>query len=385
MNYNSKCPTPPMGWNSYYTVNCDPSEELLLDAADRLVDLGLRDAGYVYLNLDDGWLEPERDANGRLVSRDAIFPHGMKYVTDYIHSKGLKAGTYLGCGLKTWNGDAGSLGHEYEDAKQIAEWGFDYLKYDRHPMAEDGPRDTMSEYIKMGMALRDCGRDIVYNLCEHGTTKPWLWASVAGSLWRIGPDIRDSFANGIPNGRGILDIVDLVGAEASNYTHSGGFNDPDMLMVGMRAQSDWAGQGMTDTEYKTNFALWCFMAAPLLIGADLRKITQPYVDILTNPRLIAINQDPMAMPAKRLSTEWFGRELWGRQLSDFRWGVLILNRSWGPQDYGFEWKELDISPEVPMKVTDEWTGEVLAENVRGSFTVHAESHEARVLTITPML
>ncbi len=374
-----------MGWNSYYTVNCDPTEELLLDAADRLVDLGLRDAGYVYLNLDDGWLEPERDENGKLVSRSNVFPHGMKYVTDYIHAKGLKAGTYLGCGLKTWNGDAGSLGYEYSDAKQIAEWGFDYLKYDRHPMEEDGPRDTMSEYLKMGMALRDCGRDIVYNLCEHGTTKPWLWAHVAGSLWRIGPDIRDSFASGIPNGRGILDIIDLVGAEASNYTHPGCFNDPDMLMVGMSAQTDWAGEGMTATEYRTNFALWCFLAAPLLIGADLRRITPEYVEVLKNPRLIAINQDPLVMPAKRISTEWFGRELWGRQLSNFRWGVLLLNRSWQPKDYGFKWEELNISPEVPMKVTNEWTGEVLAENVKGEFSVHLEYHEAAVLTLTPML
>ena len=138
-------PLPPMGWNSYCTVNCDPSEKLLLDAADALCDLGLRDAGYVYVNLDDGWLEKERNANGEIVSRDAIFPHGMKYVTDYIHSKGLKAGTYLGCGFTTWNGDAGSLGHEYEDARKIAEWGFDYLKYDRHPVESDPPRDTMSE------------------------------------------------------------------------------------------------------------------------------------------------------------------------------------------------------------------------------------------------
>lgn len=374
-----------MGWNSYYTVNCDPTEELLLDAADRLVDLGLRDAGYVYLNLDDGWLEPERDKDGKLVSRDAIFPHGMKYLTDYIHAKGLKAGTYLGCGLKTWHGDAGSLGYEYSDAKQLAEWGFDYLKYDRHPMEEDGPRDTMSEYLKMGMAIRDCGRDIVYNLCEHGTTKPWLWASVAGSLWRIGPDIRDDYAWGIPHGRGFLDIVDLVGAEASNYTHMGGFNDPDMLMVGMCAQNEWAGGGMTETEYRTHFALWCFMASPLLIGADLRKIDEKYIEILKNPRLIAINQDPLVMPAKRLSTEWFGRELWVRQLSDFRFGVLIINRAGEPRDYGFEWKDLNLSPAIPMKVTNEWTGDVIAENVKGEFSCHLESHEAAVLTLTPML
>ena len=377
---------PPMGWNSYCTCNCDPSEKVLLDAADAICDLGLRDVGYIYVNLDDGWLEKERDADGNIVSRDAIFPHGMKYVTDYIHAKGLKAGTYLGCGITTWNGDAGTLGHEYEDVRKIAEWGFDYLKYDRHPTAEDGPRDTMSEYLKMGMAIRDCDREIVYNLCEHGTTKPWLWASVCGSLWRIGKDVRDCFdAESSGGGHGILDIVDWFAVESSPYSHLGGYNDPDMLVVGMHKYNEWMGPGMTDTEYRTQFALWCMMAAPLLIGADLTKLDKVSLETLKNERLIAIDQDPLGMPARRISSEVHGRELWGRQLSDFRWAVAILNRDFEAHEYGFKWEELDLSPEVPMKVTDEWTGEVLAECVKGEFSVKSDSHETRVLTITPVL
>ena len=337
------------------------------------------------MNLDDGWLEKERNANGEIVSRDAIFPHGMKYVTDYIHSKGLKAGTYLGCGFTTWNGDAGSLGHEYEDARKIAEWGFDYLKYDRHPVESDPPRDTMSEYLKMGMAIRDCGRDIVYNLCEHGTTKPWLWASVCGSLWRIGKDVRDCFSSENTGCLGILDIIDRFIAEAAPYSHLGGFNDPDMLVVGMHEQNDWMGPGMTDIEYRTNFAIWCVVAAPLLIGADPNHLDSVALDILKNPRLIAINQDPLAMPAHRVSTEDHGRELWVRQLSDFRWVSAIINRAHEKREYSYKWEELDLSPAVPMKITDAWTGEILAEKVCGEFAVSLEAHDTAVLVMTPVL
>ena len=122
---------PQMGWNSYCTVNCDPTEEFIMNSADALAQTGLAAAGYVYVNIDDGWLESDRDASGNLVENRRIFPHGMKFLTDYIHSKGLKAGTYLGCGQYTYHGDAGTLGHEFEDARRLAEWGFDYLKYDR--------------------------------------------------------------------------------------------------------------------------------------------------------------------------------------------------------------------------------------------------------------
>lgn len=373
-----------MGWNSYCTVNCDPSEKLLFDAADALCDLGLRDSGYVYVNLDDGWLEKERDGMGKLRSRDAIFPHGMKYVTDYIHSKGLLAGTYLGCGITTWNEDAGTLYHEFEDAKQIAEWGFDYLKYDRHPRPNDPPRDTMSEYIKMGMAIRECGRDIVYNLCEHGTTKPWLWAHGCGSLWRIGKDVRDCFDAETHGGcLGIMDIIDQFVAESAPYTNLGGFNDPDMLVVGMREQNDWMGPGMTNDEYRTNFAMWCMVAAPLLIGADPNHLDSVALDILKNPRLIEINQDPLALPARRVCSDVHGRELWVRQLSDFRWAAAIINRSAEAQEYGFTWEDMNLSSAIPMKITDAWTGEVVGNKVCGEFSAKINSHDTAVFVLTP--
>lgn len=380
-----KCPLPPMGWNSYCTVNCDPTEEIMLSAADLLVDLGLADAGYVYVNLDDGWLKKERDAEGRLMHRDDIFPHGMKYLTNYIHAKGLKAGTYLGCGLTTWNGDAGSLGHEFEDARYVAECGFDYLKYDRHPTQEDPPRDTVSEYIKMGLAVKECGRDIVYNLCEHGTTSPWLWASPVGQLWRTGKDIRDNwrYAEDPERGYGVLDIIDFLVADISPYGHSGGFNDPDMIVCGMREQNDWMGGGCTTEEYRSVMAIWSMLAAPLLIGADLRKIDKAGLDILKNPGIIAIDQDPLCVPARRVYHDIGGHDIWVRPLNDFKWAVAVTNRTGDAGTFGFTLEDVSLSKEVPMKATDAWTGEVVAHIRNGEYSQKIARHDTAVIILEP--
>lgn len=388
MKKTVKCPTPPMGWNSYCTVNCDPTEEIMLSSADLLVELGLSDAGYKYVNLDDGWIKPERDENGRLQYRDDIFPNGMKYLTDYIHKKGLLAGIYLGAGRKTWHGDAGSLGHEYEDAKSIAEWGFDYLKYDRHPMEDDPPRDTVSEYIKMGLAVRDCGRDIVYNLCEHGTSSPWNWAHPVGQLWRTGKDIRDNwrYEEHPEGGLGILDMIDNVVAGVAQYGSVGGYNDPDMLICGMGCQNDWMGNGCTHEEYRSVFAIWSMLAAPLLIGADLRKIDEAGLSILKNPGIIAIDQDPLVIPAKRVHTDPAGYDLWCRPLHDFRWAAAIVNRSPEEREYGFTWEDLGLSPKVPMKLTDAWTGEAIAHvHGAGEFSLPVKRHDTAVIILEPEL
>jgi len=380
-----KCPTPPMGWNSYCSVNCDPSEELLMQAADKIVELDLKDAGYIYINLDDGWLRPERDENGRLQIKEELFPHGMKYLTDYIHSKGLKAGTYLGCGIATWNGGAGSLGHEFEDARQIAEWGFDYLKYDNHPMDNDPPRDTIFEYMKMGMAIESCGREIIYNMCEHGRSKPWLWAQPCADLWRIGTDVRDIYAGlTLPNyERGTLRIVEDFCIEAAPHVHKGGYNDPDMLTYGSRAQNDWMGPGCTDAEYRSGFALWCILSAPLLLGAHPSRLTEEDVKTLTNPHMLGINQDILCIPGERVRTEEFGPELWVRKLSDFRWAVVLMNRGEQAGKFSFTWEEMNLSPNIPMNILDAWTGKIVATQVKGSYEVEVDVHDSAVLILRP--
>ena len=383
-----RLPAPPMGWNSYCTVNCEPSEKLMLDAADALVDRGLRDAGYVYVNLDDGWLEKGRDLHGNLVARSDRFPHGMKCLTDYIHARKLKAGTYLGCGITTWNGDAGSLGHEYEDARKIAEWGFDYLKYDRHPTDDDPPRELYSEYIRMGLALRESGRDIVYSMCEHGHTKHWLWAHGCANLWRIGTDVRDCFYDetGKIADADLLTIMDSYIACTAPLSYKGCYNDPDMLVVGNEKQNDWMGPGMNETEYRSNFAIWCISGSPLLIGANVCAMKEKYVNILKTRQLIEINQDPLSLPARRVATEKFGRDLWVRPLSAFRWAVAILNRDGAEShEYGFFWDDLNLSPEVPMNITDAWTGDLVAEKQKAGYSCGVAPHETRVFILEPKL
>lgn len=373
-----------MGWNSYYTCNCDPSEELMIEETDKFLELGFKEAGYEYINLDDGWLKPERDENGRLQYRDDIFPHGMNYLTDYIHSKGLKAGTYLGCGITSWHGDAGGLGHEYEDAEQIAQWGFDLIKYDRHPTDDDPPRDTVTENIKMGLAIKAASRDMVYSLCEHGTSAPWNWAAPVAGMWRTGRDVSDNWSLEYSNwGHGILDLMDWGVADISQMGHAGAFNDPDMLMIGLRRQTDWCGGGSTTEEYKAYFAIWAMLASPLLIGADLRKIRPEDVETLKNPGVIAINQDPLCIPAKRIHTDKYGHDLWVRPLSDFRWAVLIVSRSNNTLNFGFSLEDFGLSRNVPMKLTDAWTGEEIARIDGGVYSTYIESHGHLLGILTP--
>lgn len=375
-------PLPPMGWNSYCTVNCEPTQELILQTADAMVELGLREAGYLYVNIDDGWLMPERDADGKLVESRMKFPDGMRYVTDYIHARGLKAGTYLGCGFKTWNGDAGTLGHEFEDARQVAEWGFDYIKYDRHPMSDDPPRDTIAEYIKMGVAIRDCGRDILYNMCEHGTTKPWNWAAGVGQTWRTGQDVRDEWE--APGGaHSITEIADYLADGIVQHTRAGNFNDPDMLVCGMHCQNDWMGPGCTDTEYRTQFALWCLMAAPLMIGADIRHLNDANLQILKHQGMIAIDQDPLCAPVCRAVHIPGEYDVWVRPLSGIRWAVGLFNRSTEVKTIGFAYETLGITNAMRAKITDVWSGDEMGIHM-GSYETPVQPHETKVLTVQPV-
>ncbi len=376
--------TPLMGWSSYCNCDCSPSEKIITDAADALVDLGLADLGYTMVGLDDGYLGRERNAEGQLITKNDIFPHGMKWLTDYIHAKGLQAGCYLGCGLTTWWGDAGSLGHEFEDAKRIAEWGFDMVKYDNHPTEQDGERDLTIEYIRMAKALKECGRDIIYYMCEHGSTRPWLWAHGVGDLWRIGGDIRDNFSRETGPTRGILGVMDEYALDACPYTRPGAFNDPDFLVVGIKGNSQFMelGDGLTDAEGRTQFALWCMASAPLLIGADLNKLDAPSLETLKNKNLIAIDQDPLCMPAKRVASEFHGRELWIKQMSDMRWAVAVLNRGTEPNRFNFHWQDLGLSKNLVMTVRDDWTGEEFHEQYT-AFACDVAPHDTRVFTLTP--
>lgn len=390
-------PTPPMGWNSYCTVNCDPTEGEILAIAECIRTNGLLAAGYRYINIDDGWMERERDGNGRLVVRKNLFPSGLRHLTDRLHEMGFLAGIYLGAGQRTWHGDAGSLGHEFGDAKQIAEWGFDYLKYDYHPTKGEPRRDIRSEYVKMGAALRASGRKIYYNLGEHGRTRPWEWAQGVGPMWRCGLDVRDCW-EGSPSGVGsIMRIVDEWAEALYPYSRPGNCNDPDMLVVGMHHQNGWMGPGCTDLEYRTHMGLWCFMAAPLLIGGDPRTFNSEAYAILTNPGYLALDQDPLCVQGRRYVRRGYdgkecpagrGYEIWRRTLSGMRWAVALFNREEEPHEIGFSWEDVDLVADWAVEVTDVWSGEKLAyveprDPGETVFKTLVQPHEFRIVIVEP--
>ena len=275
--------TPPMGWNSWNTFGENISEELLMETADAMVSTGLKDAGYEYVVIDDCWALRERDASGKMVADPAKFPHGMKYLADYIHSKGLKFGMYSCAGVETCAGYPGSFNHEFVDAQMFADFGVDFLKYDfcNKPAHAHGPM----LYNKMGMALRATGRDILYSACNWGSDDVWTWIRSTGAhMYRSTGDIGDNF--------GLIKDIALSQIPKQGFNGPNCFNDPDMLVVGMYNQGNVGWGGCDDQEYMLHFSLWCMMSAPLMIGCDIRNMTEFTKNTLTHKGLLAINQDP---------------------------------------------------------------------------------------------
>jgi len=277
--------TPPMGWNTWNTFGWNINEELIKNAADIFIEKGLKDAGYEYIVIDDCWSEKFRDKNNRLVPDKNKFPNGIKAVADYVHSKGLKFGIYSCAGTNTCAGHPGSFEHEFEDAQIFAEWGVDYLKYDYcyKPISISG--ETI--YKRMAMALRNCGRDIVFSACNWGNDNVYKWIRESGAhLFRSTGDIKDSW-NSI---QGIM----MSQIENECYGGTNCWNDLDMLVVGMSGQGGnegVIGAGCSDAEYRTHFSVWAMMNSPLMIGCDIRNMSKKTADILMNKDIIALNQD----------------------------------------------------------------------------------------------
>ena len=327
---STPAPLPPMGWNSWNHFANKVTDADVRSAADQMVTTGMRDAGYIYVNLDDTW-QGTRDAQGFIHPNDR-FPN-MKALADYVHSKGLKFGIYSSPGAKTCGGYAGSLGHEEQDAKTYAAWGVDFLKYDlcsfqddmrdakaAHP---DQPRfefQMMQDaYKKMGDALKATGRPILYSLCQYGLDEPWKFGpEVHAQMWRTTDDINDTYAR-------MMEIVyGQVGLE--KFAGPGHWNDPDMLEVG--------NGGMKPNEYRVHMSLWAMLAAPLLAGNDLSRMKPEDKAILMNREVIAIDQDPLGRQAERV---WQRGDvsLWRKPLSGNRVAVALLNNSWSTRDIPF--------------------------------------------------
>ena len=280
--------TAPMGWNSWNTFARDISEELIFQIADVMASEGYRDAGYEYLVIDDCWSEKKRDRSGRLVPDPVKFPHGMKAVADYVHAKGLKFGMYSAAGVRTCAGYPGSYDYEYIDAATFAEWGVDFLKYDFCTFPASG--DCKMRYQTMSMALKATGREMLFSLCHPNVYEPWHWArSVGGHMYRSTGDIMDNFVS----------FTDHVREQIGNFCDSANycFNDIDMLTVGMYGKGNVGiGSVCTDEEYRMQFALWCMLSAPLMMGGDLRNMNPYCKALLLNRDLIAIDQDEECRP-----------------------------------------------------------------------------------------
>lgn len=284
--------TPPMGWNSWNTFGADINEQLIFDTADKMVETGLSALGYEYLVIDDCWALKERDENGRLVADPQKFPHGMKAVADYVHSKGLKFGMYSCAGYLTCAAYPGSFEYEFIDAKTFAEWGVDFLKYDYcyHSSVIHGKY----LYRRMGLALKNCGRDILFSACTWGADNTAEWIrETSANMWRSTGDVFDNWET-------IKSIIEQQEAILP-YGGAGSFNDMDMLVVGMYGKGNVGLQGLNDTQYKTHFSIWALLGSPLMIGCDVRNMNKETFDILSNEELIKINQDADCRQVFRLS------------------------------------------------------------------------------------
>jgi len=331
--------SPPMGWNSWNTFATEINEQLVMDIADAFVDLGLKDAGYEYIVLDDGWMARERDENNNLVPDPVKFPNGMKSVVDYVHERGLKFGIYNCAGNKTCAGYPGSRGFEYQDAKQYAEWGVDFLKYD---WCNTENINAKGAYQTMRDALYATKRPIVFSICEWGDNEPWKWGKEMGHLWRVTGDIVNCWDCEVSHGNwsswGIWPIVNMR-KDIRKYAGPGHWNDYDMMEV---------GNGMSAAEDRVHFVMWSILASPLIMGNDLRIASKETLKTLTNKDVIAVNQDELGIQGYcHMKSEQL--QIWVKPLANEEWAVAFINMTNEETTLDFDWWKHPVNDQLTHK------------------------------------
>lgn len=364
--------TPPMGWNSWNTFGEKINENLIKEVADAFIKYGLADAGYEYVVIDDCWSVKERDSNGLLVPDPYKFPNGIKALSDYVHSKNLKFGIYSCAGVQTCAGYPGSLEHEFVDANTFADWGVDFLKYDYCYKPQDINGKLL--YRRMAMALKNCGRDILFSACNWGLDESYKWMRSAGAhMWRSTGDIQDNWES----------IKELALSQLGQECYSGSycFNDIDMLVVGMYGKGNVALGGCTDEEYKTHFSLWCIMNSPLMMGCDVRNMQDTTKSILTNKELIAINQDVEGRQAYTVK-DWNYEELlyYVKPLSNGDYALVLVNYGEHRLRAHIQFWDIGLPTTAGygLQMHDLWTGENLGVKTEFYKTV-LEPHCCQVL------
>ncbi|WP_432118117.1 glycoside hydrolase family 27 protein [Streptomyces sp. bgisy032] len=372
--------TPPLGWNSWNSFGCGVTETQVRAAADAMVSSGMRDAGYRYVVVDDCWFAPQRDAAGNLRADPAKFPSGMKALGDYIHARNLKFGIYQApnertCAqaVGTYPGSTGSKGHEARDAATFASWGVDYLKYDW--CSPSGTRDEqVARFTLMRDALRATGRPIVYSINPNSLHTPtgatYDWGGVA-DLWRTTEDLLDIWQNGNTNSypMGVGNVVDVT-APLAAQSGPGHWNDPDMLVVGR--------PGLTLTESRSHFALWALLAAPLMAGNDIRTMSADVSAILRNPRLLAVNQDPLGAGGRRVRDDG-STEVFAKPLSDGSVAVGLFNRGGTTATVTTTAGQVGLSG-GPFTLTDLWTGGT--SSTSGQISASVPAHGVAVFRVS---
>jgi alpha-galactosidase len=377
-------PTPPMGWMTWNYFGTDIYEKDIREMADAMVSSGMSKVGWQYIFIDDGWVGG-RDNRNNIIADPKRFPSGIKAMADYVHAKGLKLGIYSDASPLTCEGYTASLNFEEQDAKTFAAWGVDYLKYDYCNAPEDSATAVI-RYKAMADALRNCGRDIVFGVCEWGQRKPWLWAANAGGqLWRTTGDIRDKWMDidgNYPKSfehNGILNTAD-DNAALYPYAGPGRWNDMDMLLVGLYGKegpsATKGGVGCNDIEYQTQMSLWCMMASPLAATNDLRKMNDATKNILLNEEIIAINQDELGKQCipKIKNNNW---DVYVKPLKNGDVAVAILNRSKVAAGYSLNFAEIDLTDKYEIR--DVWQHKVIGKAKKWKGTV--QSHETKIFRL----
>ena len=354
---NGLARTPPMIWGAWYGFTTTISDALIRGMARAMVSSGLRDAGYDILNMEVGW-PGQRDADGTLHA-NRKFPD-MKGLCDYVHSLGLKVGLCTSPGPYDCTGYTGSLNHEEQDARTWAQWGIDFIKHDACSVNVVHPKQSRRVYQKMGNALRRCGRPIIYGLCQYGEDDVWEWgARVGGNMWRTTGDIADdweSLSEAFEQGR------------LAPYAGPGGWNDPDYLMVGMGR--------LSMEEYRTQFSLWCMLAAPLTTSVDLRDLSAAVRSILLHREMIAIDQDPRGVQGRRVSTSG-ETEIWLKPLQEGH-AVALFNR--GEKEATVELDTARIGLHGVREARDVWDRRNIVLD-RGRYRARVASHGSVVLRL----
>ncbi len=360
--------TPPMGWNSWNKFAGNINEEIIRKAADNMVSSGMKDAGYEYIVIDDCW-QVSRDSLGFIVPDPKSFPSGIKALADYVHSKGLKFGIYSCAGTKTCAGRPGSKGYETQDATMYARWGVDYLKFD---WCNTDGQNAQQSYTTMRDALYKAGRPIVFSICEWGNNKPWIWGPAIGHLWRTTGDIYNCFDcvqnHGTWSSWGVLSILDKQDG-LRQYAGPGHWNDPDMLEV---------GNGMVANEDRAHFSMWCMLAAPLIAGNDMSKMSPQTKEILTNKEAIAVNQDALGVQGFRHAVS-DSLETWLKPLSNGDWAICFLNRAKTVRKVTFDWKTQIIFDPLSKRTLNAGT---TVYSLRNLWTKTGAGNTGKALTAT---